>query len=216
MAVTLSTGAQVQIASAYGTSSNMTAITNAAEAVATLAAGHGVVVGDYLELTSGWDRLNGRIARAKAVSTNDVTLELIDTTDTSRYPAGSGTGSVRRITTWTPITQIQNVAASGGEQQYADITSIADFTQKQAPTNRNPVNVSLTVFDDPSLSWYATVRSASESAAVKALRMIFTNGSKLVANCYWSLQQTPNIQPNAPLTASIDMTYVADPTRYPT
>jgi hypothetical protein len=80
MGKTLSTGAILSIAKTYGTSSNMTAITNAAEAVATLAAGHGVVVGDFLEVTSGWDLLNGRIVRAKTVATNDITFETINTT----------------------------------------------------------------------------------------------------------------------------------------
>ncbi len=61
MAVTLTTGTLVAIASTYGSSVNMTAISNASEAVATLAGGHSVVVGDYLEVTSGWDRLDKRI-----------------------------------------------------------------------------------------------------------------------------------------------------------
>ena len=75
MSVTIATGTTFAYASTYGSSANMTAITNASEAVATLGAGHGVVVGDYLEVTSGWDRLTGRIVRAKTVATNDVTFE---------------------------------------------------------------------------------------------------------------------------------------------
>ena len=216
MAITLAVGTQVAIASTYGTSYNMTAITNASEAVATLGVGHGTVVGDYLEVTSGWDLLNGRIARAKAVSTNDVTLELIDTSSTARYPAGTGTGSVRRITAWTTISQITaGLSVSGGDQQFADVTTLTDRTQKQVPTTRSPVQVTLPVFDDPSLGWYATVRTASEAATVAGVRMSFPNGSKLVAGAYWSLQQVPTIE-DSTLRASISLSFVADPTRYPT
>lgn len=216
MSITLSTGSVIAIASTYGSSSTMSAINNAAEAVATLGGGHGVVVGDYLEVTSGWDRLNKRIVRAKVVATNDITFEGIDTTNTTRYPTGTGTGSIRRITAWTNLSQVQGVEPGGGEQQYADITTIADLVQKQIPTTRAPVTVSMTVFDDPALAYYAVVRAAAEAALETAVRFTFPNSSKLLANAFWSLQTTPSIGSNAPLTARIDLSYAAEPVRYAT
>lgn len=216
MAITLAVGTQIAIASTYGTATNMTAITNAAEAVATLAAAHGVIVGDYLEVNSGWDLLNGRVVRAKAVATNDVTFELIDTANTSRYPVGTGTGTIRRITAWTTLSQITaGISVSGGDQQFADITSLTDRTQKQIPTTRNPVQVTLPVYDDPSLGWYSAVRTASETASVAAVRMTFPNLSNLVAGAYWSLQQVPTIE-DSTLRATVNLSFVADPTRYAT
>lgn len=216
MSITLATGTLVAIASTYGASVNMTAITNASSAVATLAAGHGVVVGDFLEVTSGWDRLNGRIVRVSAVSTNDITFEGINTTSTSRYPVGTGTGSIRRITAWTSISQITSgISVSGGDQNFADITTITDAVQKQIPTTRSPVQVTLPLFDDPSLSWYSVVQSAAESATATAIRMIFPNSTRLVANAYWSLQQVPTIE-DSTLRGKIDVSFVSDPTRYAT
>ena len=98
MAITLATGTQVAIASTYGTASNVTAATNAAECVLTVAAGHGIVVGDFVEFTSGWDLATGRIFRVKTVATNDVTLEGFNTTSTTNFPAGTGTGTVKEDT----------------------------------------------------------------------------------------------------------------------
>lgn len=216
MAITLAQGTQVSIASTYGTSYNMTAITNATEAVATLGAGHGTVVGDFLEVTSGWDRLNGRIVRAKTVATNDVTFELINTTSTTRYPAGTGTGSVRRITAWTTLSQITSgISVTGGEQNFADITTLTDSVQKQIPTTRSPVQVTLPLYDDPALGWYTTVQTTAESATATAVRMVFPNNSRLVANAYWSLQAVPTIE-DSTLRGRIDVAFVSDPTRYPT
>lgn len=214
MAITLATGTQVAIASTYGTASNVTAATNAAECVLTVAAGHGIVVGDFVEFTSGWDLATGRIFRVKTVVTNDVTLEGFNTTSTTNFPAGTGTGTVRRITAWTQITQVQNVGSSGGDQQYADITSITDRTQKQIPTTRSPQEITLTVFDDPALAWYAPVQTASDSSTPAAVRFVFPNNSRLVANAYWSLQKVPSINANAPLTSTISMSTLAEPTRY--
>lgn len=216
MAITISTGTGVDIAKTYGTSVNMTAITNAAEAVATLAAGHGVVVGDILEITSGWGRLDKRLARVKTVATNDVTLEGINTSSTTLYPALSGAGTVRKITAWDEVTQIKEMSVSGGDQQYADITTITDVTAKQAPTIRNAVTLNLTVMDDPALAWYPTVNTVSETAAMAGLRMRFPNGSKLFGNGYWSLQKTPNVSMNEAITARVDVSYVSEPTRYTT
>ncbi len=216
MAITLSTGTVVAIASTYGASVSMSAISNASQAVATLAAGHSVVVGDFLEVTSGWDLLNGRIVRVVTVVTNDITFENINTTSTSLYAAGAGTGSIRRITAWTNITQIQNIAPGGGEQQFVDVTTIVDRTQKQIPTTRSAQTIQLQVLDDPALSYYSIVTTAAGTAVPTALRMIFPNNSRLVANGYWSLQTTPNVAANAPLTANIDISFSAEPVRYST
>lgn len=216
MAVTLATGTQVAIASTYGTGFTITAISNANPAVATLSASHGVVVGDFIEITSGWDLLNGKVVRVSAVSTNDVTLESINTSSTSLYPAGSGTGTGREITAWTSITQIQSVSTGGGDQNYADISTIADRTQKQIPTTRNASTLQFTVMDDPTLSYYTVVQTAADTSALTALRLVFPNNSRLLANGYFSLQKTPSVNINAPLTASIDFTAAADPVRYST
>lgn len=216
MSITLATGTQVAIASAYGTAFNITAISNANPAVATLSAAHGVIVGDFIEITSGWDLLTMRVVRVSAVATNDVTLEGIDTSNTSNYPAASGTGTGREITTWAQITQVQSVNSSGGEQQYANTTTIADRTAKNIPTIRAVQNIEMTVFDDPTLSWYATVATASDTSAVTAMRIVFPNASRMLANGYFSLQKTPAIAVNTPLSHSISFSAAADPVRYST
>lgn len=216
MAITLATGTAVSIAKTYGAAVNVSAITNAAEAVATLAAGHSVVVGDYVEVNSGWDLADKRIVRVKTVVTNDVTLEGMDTTSTTKYPSGAGVGSVRRITAWSQLSQLKDMSASGGDQQFADITSISDRTAKQVPTIRSAVSMTLTAYDDPNLAWYGDVTKASDASTPYGLQMVFPNGSKLVANAYWSIQKVPGVTKNEALTSQISLAYAADPIRYGT
>lgn len=216
MAKTLATRTAFYIAKTYAAAVNMTALTNAAEAVATLAAGHGVVAGDYLEITSGWGHLNNRIVRAKAVTTNDVTLEGFNSTSTALYPAGSGTGRIRRITAWDRLSQVFDINSSGGEQQYEDGTDFDNDVEVKIPTLRSAIAQTLQFYDDPTLTWYPTVAAASDAVTPSGFRMDLPSGSKLVANAYWSLQKEPVVQRNKVIASKIDLTYVAPSMRYAT
>ena len=216
MSITLSTGTIYAVAKTYGASVNMTAVSNAIEAVATLAAGHGVVVGDYLELASGWGRLDKMVVRVKTVATNDVTLEGMNTLNTTKFPATTGTGTIRRITAWTNLTQVKNISSGGGDQQYADITAIDDVVERKIPTIRSAVTMDLDVFDDPLLPWYADVSAASDSSIPYGLRISPPNGSKMLANAYWSLMKVPQIAKNEAVTTKLSLSYASDPIRYAT
>lgn len=214
MAVVKVAGTAFAIASAYGTSKTMSAVSNATSAVATLEASHGVAVSDYVELTSGWDLMNGRIARATAVATNDVTLGNIDTSSTSLYPAASGTGSVREITTWTSLSQItSDWGIGGGDQNFADATFVSHLIRQRIPTDRNPIEVTLPFFYDASLSWLSAVRSVSQTSTATAIKMTFPNGNILVANCYWSLRDTPTVS-DGTLRGQIDLSIIGFVTVY--
>lgn len=216
MAVTLAVGTTVAIASTYGTSVVMSAVTNATEAVATLAAGHGVTVGDFLEITSGWSLLDGRVVRVKTVVTNDVTLEAVNTTSTTNYPTGSGTGSIRRITAWTQLTQLtSDIQSSGGDQEFADVTTLQDRTKRQIPTRRSPVELTMPTYYDVSLAWVATVRSAVDTATATAVRLVYPNGSRTVGNAYWSMSDVPQIN-DSTLRANVGLTFSALPITYAT
>lgn len=214
MSITKVSGTVFAIASAYASSKNMTAITNAANAVATLEASHGVAVGEYVEITSGWDLLNGRIARATGVATNDVTLGNIDTSSTTLYPVGSGTGTVREISTWTNLSQISpDWTVSGGDQNFADTTFVSNLIRQRIPTDRNPIEITLPYFYDQTLSWLTAVRGVSQSSTSAAVRMTFPNGSILVANGYWSLRDVPTVE-DGTLRGEITLSIIGLPTVY--
>ena len=101
MARIIVNGSVPSIAATFRSTATITGISNAAAAVASLGAGHGTVVGDFVEIvSSGWSRLVGRVFRVSNVATNDVTLEGCDTTSTATFPAGQGAGTLRAVLTW--------------------------------------------------------------------------------------------------------------------
>ena len=215
MAITLSTGASLSIAKTYGASINVTAASNAAECVLTTASAHSYAVGDYVEVTSGWGRLDKRLARCKTGTTaSAIVLEGIDTSDTTKYPAGTGIGSVRKVSTWTALSQVKSVSASGGSQNFANVTDISDVVERQVPTTRSAVTMTIDCYDDPSLAWYSDVSAADAARTPYGLLMAFPNGSKTLANAYWSLMKIPTMAQNEALMTQISLSYASEPTRY--
>ena len=218
MAITLSTGATIAIAKTYlptlgSAATATTALSNASECVVT--ATHSLVVGDYVVMASGWGLLDQRVARVKSVSGGtSFVLEGVDTSDTSKYPATTGVGTFRKIDTWSTLSQVKGISASGGAQQFADITSISDTVIRQIPTVKDAVNMTVDVFDDPTLTWYADVIAADTARSPYALLMTFPNGSKLVANAYWSVMKVPTMETNQALMTQISLSYAAEPVRY--
>ena len=216
MAFTLSTGASLSVAKAYAANLPFSAISNAADAVCTVT-GSTIVAGDFVEIRSSWGLIDQKVVRVKAGSTaTSLVLEGVDTTDTTKFPAGSGAVSayVRKITTWSQITQIKSMSASGGTQNFANVTGLADVVERQVPTTRAAVSTTVDIFDDPSLAWYADVTAADNARTPYALLMSFANGSKTVGNAYWSLMRIPTMNAGEALMTQVNLSYAAEPQRY--
>jgi hypothetical protein len=216
MSKTLSTGSVFKIAATYGPVVDMTAITNATEAEATLDSGHLVVVGDILEVTSGWGRLNERLVRVKTVVSDDITFEEINTNSTTVYPPGSGVGSIRRVLTWVNLTQVNELSNSGGTQNFADGSDTDSVIDVQLPTTKAPVVMNFTCHDDPALPWYAACVAADEARAPYGYQMVSARGAVVLGNAYWSILQMPQVQKNQTLKTLITLTFAAAIKRYAT
>lgn len=216
MSITLSTGTSLSVAKTYAAQLTFTAISNASDAVCTVS-GSTIVAGDYVEVSSSWGLIDKRVARAKTgTSATSLILEGVDTTDTVKFPAGTGATSayVRKITAWSAISQVKTLSASGGSQNFANVTGLADVVERQVPTTRSAVSLSAEIFDDPTLAWYADVTAADNARTPYGLLMAFPNGSKLCANAYWSLMRVPTMAANEALMTQITMSYAAEPMRY--
>lgn len=212
MARTAVNGAVLAIASAYGTAFNFTAATNATECVVTAAVGHGIIVGDIVEVvTSGWQRAEARIFRVSVVATNNLTLEGFNTTSATLFPTGSGAGTMRQINTWQNVSQVINISQSGGEQQFLSYQYLDQDIQSQIPTTRNPTALQLELHDDITQAFYATITAAQQSQSLTAFRITARDGKKWFGNAYLSLAGFPTMEANNVLRRTLDMALVGDP-----
>jgi Phage tail tube protein, TTP len=214
MSVSLPNGSLVAIASGYAVKKNMTALTNANPAVATLEASHGVLLGDIIEVTSGWSRLTEKVVRAGVITTNNVELEGIDTLLTSIYPAGGGTGSVREVTGWTQLAQILESSTEGGEQQFLTYQFLEADAQKRIPTFKNPSGITFQVADDPTLPGYILASVANDDRLPRAIRISLPSGAFIFYNAYVSLNKTPSLTVNELMAVEVTLSLLNEPVRY--
>lgn len=215
MAASLPNGSTLFIGSAYGSALTVSALTNANPGVATSTA-HGLSNGDYVVVTSGWSRLNNRLVRVAGVTANTFELEGINTTDTDIYPASSGVGSVREVTTFTQITQVLQPTSQGGEQQFLAYQFLEDDAQTEIPTTKTAGGFNFSVADDPTLAGYIAMAAANDDREARALRVNLANGSKLCYYAYLTLNETPSLTVNELMACQATARFLNKPTRYTT
>lgn len=195
MSVSLPNGVLLALATAYAAPQTISAISNASPGVATCTA-HGYANGDILEITSGWSRLNNKLVRAASVAANTFQLEGIDTSSTSLYPAGSGIGTVRKVTTFTQIAQILELTSSGGEMQFVTYSFLEQDFETQLPTQASPQQLQITVADDSALAGYQALKVAAQTRALTGLRATLPSGALLYYNGYVNFDETPSMTKN--------------------
>lgn len=206
-------GTIFSIATAYAAPKTISTLSNANPGVAGSTA-HGFTDGDILELTSGWPLLDGRIARVSNDETDAFSIEGIDTTSVSKYPAGAGIGTAREVTTWAALSQVTNSQSSGGEQQFAQWIYLEDGIQRQRPTFKNAKSLQLTLLYDPALAWYAALIAADEAGTPRALRAALPNGNFLYYNMYVGFDGEPSLNINENMACIATFSHAAKFIRY--
>lgn len=213
MSFRLPNGSTFDFAATYGDDHIVTAISNAKPAVAT-AAGHDLVVGDIVVLTSGWVKLTGRAFRVSAADTGTFTLENVDTTSTQRYPTGTSAGTVKKVESWVNIPQITEVASAGGEQQFYQFGFLEEDEDRQIPTTKSPSTLTLTVADDPDQPFVAVVEAADELKEERIQRLNLVNGDIVLYNSIASISNTPSLTRNQLMVRTITLAQQGRITRY--
>lgn len=214
MSIISTRGALLYLGSAPGTAKAITAISNASAAVATLEASHGIIVGDYFYIRSGWALLDRRLARASAVATNDVTFEGIDTSDTAAYPPGAGVGTVQEFTWATQLSQIEpSISTSGGEIKTQDGTFMEHLQDQVYPDGFNASQWTAGYFSDASLSWLSAVRAAMRSQVERPFQLKALNNQRIIYSSLWSINEFASIQNNS-FRGQVTLLHQGQPTVY--
>ena len=203
---TLPTGTIYAVATVFAAPRTITAITNAVEGVVTSAA-HGYTDGTILQITSGWGRLNRRVVRVKGSTVNTFVMEAIDTTNLAFYPAGSGLGTARSITTFQQINSILNPSASGGEPKTVTVKFLASDVETKLNDGFAAISESFDIdADEFGGAAYTALVTLSEVQTDTVIRKTLRTGSTIFTPCRVSLNQNPKLTEGQIITnaASID------------
>lgn len=209
MAVSLPDGTIFSLAQTYATPAKMTALTNAAEAVATVTGGD-ISANDIVIVQSGWSKLNDRVVKMGATNK----MIGIDTTDTEVYPAGSGVGALIKASDFIQISQVLSSETSGGEQQFTTYSFLEDDFERQIPTRTSPVTLTLNIADDMTLPGYQALEKAAESRTAKVVKARLPSGAELYYHAYISLNQTPSLTKGEVMAVTATVSLLSRATRY--
>lgn len=214
MSLKFPNGAVFGIATAVAAPITVTALSNAIAAVATAASMASVAEDDVLIVTSAWPGANNRVAVAGTVTATTAQLLGLDTTDTSLYPAGQGAGSVAEASAFVDFSQQGDPSTSGGDQQFWTGQFLEDRSGRQisVPTIKNAKTLTLPLYYDSTLPWYAAARAADAKKQPVVLRCKLPDGDTLYWYGYLSFDGDPSIAANTPMQNTMTFTAISDAT----
>ncbi|MEY5098888.1 MAG: hypothetical protein RJA36_1607 [Pseudomonadota bacterium] len=190
------TGTTFHIASAYGSNLPFTTASNATECVLGMASTTGLANGDIVEVTSGWGRLNLRLVRLKSVVLNtSVTLEGIDTSSTTFFPAGSGAGTVRKVSTFTQLQQVLGIQSSGGDPKNVNYKYYESDVEFQINDGFSATTMTLELdADSIGTAGYTAAKSLTDTQSNTGLRINTRNGAVIYQPCTVALNEAVQFQ----------------------
>lgn len=194
MAFKFPDGATFQFSTTFAAAKTATVFTNANPGVATSVA-HGFATNDELLLVSGWEDVTDSVFRATQITADTLSLQGMDTSNTTFFPAGGGVGStLQKVSSWQTIPQVLTIASSGGDARRATISPLARRTPINVVLGLNPVDITLTIGHDASNPVYQSMLTISRAQTKVAFKMVLTDGSATYGYGNMVVGSMPNMQ----------------------
>lgn len=195
MAYAIPEGSLFQFSSTFAATKTITSISNADPASVGSVA-HGYVDADEVLVESGWEDATDSVWQVNQTSVDAYELLGLNSTNTSFFAAGSGTGTSSKISSWQTIPQVLAIATQGGDARFTDVSPLAKRNAIKIPTGFNATSVTLTLGHDPSNAVYKTMVGLSRALTKVAFRMVLSGGGKSYGYGYMTVSETPSLNVN--------------------
>lgn len=159
--------------------------------------------GDIVRVNApGMLNVDGRIFKVANVdgAGDDFDLEGFDLSAENAFTSGD----FQVVTIDTPITNIIDIANSGGEAQRTTFQYLTEKFERSSVTGRSAIERTLTLSWDPADSNFNLLRSFE--GLTKAFRLVFENGNEYFFNGDISFNEEPIGAANEVVTTSIAIT----------
>lgn len=208
------TGTIFSIATVLATAKTISAITNAAEASVSCTA-HGYSAGDIVQVFSGWGRLNRRVARVKTPTTDAFLLEGINTTNTEFFPAGSGIGSVKKVTTFQQINKILNPTNSGGEPKNITVKFLESDVEENLNDGFSAITETFDIdADEFGGASYAALVALTDVQTDTVLKKTLKSGALIFTPCRVAINENVKMSDGSIMTNAVSINGNGRITRY--
>lgn len=181
---------QVKVGATHATALPISGITKANPGVVTYT-GTDPTNGDYVILSdvAGMVELKNRVFRVANVNGAGNTFELEDE-DTTTYGTFTS-GNAVPVATFQQMTTVQDVTASGGDPEFADVTTIHDQIRRRVPTVFSPSSYQFGCIFDPADAAMVRLAAISKSRTPEAIVFEFSNGAEFAFYAYAAASGAP-------------------------
>lgn len=206
-------GSVFQFSKTFAAAKTISALTNASPAVATSVA-HGYIDGDLILVESGWEDVNESVVKVDQLTVDTFSLLGMNTIDSNFYPAGTGTGTAKLISSWQTIPQVLTIATSGGDPRFTTVQPLAKRNAINVPTGFNAQSATLTMIYDPGNATYQEMLDISRGMEKVAFRMVLSGGVQALGYGYMSVSEFPQLNNNQVNQVTASFTMIGRPVSY--
>jgi hypothetical protein len=206
---------QIDVETAAATAVTITTITKANPAQVSYASGTDPANGDTVSLdTAGMIELNGRDFRVANVNGAGNTFDLEGVDSTAYNTFTSGTFQVK--TMGVSMTTVQDVGSSGGEYEFADLTTIHDDARRRAPTVSSPFALTLGCLFKPEDAAAIELGKANDTKTVRSIKVRWPSGRKALFRAYVGASGIPTGSAQEVVKTNVSFEGQGKPTFYAT
>lgn len=213
MAYTFPEGSNFYFSSTLAGAKTITAATNA-NPTALTSTSHGYVDDDLVLWTSGWEDATDRIYKVNQTDANTFQALGLDTSSTSFYPAGSGTGTTQLVSGWTSIPQVLTVSTQGGDARFTTVSPLSKRNATQVATGFNASSMTLSLAYDPSNANYVSMVALSRTLTKVGFKLVLSGGAQMLAYGYLSVSEVPQMNVNQVNQVTAVLSFLNPPISY--
>lgn len=204
----------IDVQTGLGAAITLVSISKAATGVAKYSGAVDPNVGDIILMAAqGMYQVDKRLFRIANVNPAAKTFEL-ENEDTSTYDSLVA-GSFQVVTFGASFATVQGVNVSGGDPEFADVTTIHDNVRKRVPTIVSPLSFGMDNIFDLSDPGFVECNKAYKAKSMRAVRLRFGTGAKMLLLGYVAAAGVPTGQAQGVVQTKVSIEAQNMPTVYP-
>ncbi len=207
MSYSFAEGSKFYFSQTLASAKTVTAATNANPAVLTSTT-HGYTTNDEFLFSSGWSDADNTVFKANVLTADTLNPLGLNTTSTTLFTAGGGTGTMQKISSWLEIPQVLGVNSSGGDAKFVDVQPLGSRNGLKFPTGFNPMAITLDLGHDPNGTNFSTMLDVSRTFTKVAFKQVAGGGAITYGYGYMSVGEAPSLSIGAPNKVQCAITFL--------